>query len=111
MAVPRGYDPAGQREGARTPTLFLLPASAVTIEDNWFTMGLAGTGSRNSIAMDVFVPKHRAVRFIDLMAGTSSGGTVQQPALPSLNNVCASLRTGVTRARMAEAALQDFVTW
>ena len=43
------------------PALFLLPRGDVRIEDNWFTMGLAGTGSKNSVVADVFVPAHRAV--------------------------------------------------
>jgi alkylation response protein AidB-like acyl-CoA dehydrogenase len=34
----------------------LMPASAVDIEDTWHTTGLAGSGSHDYVATDVFVP-------------------------------------------------------
>src|SRR6185312_10960942 len=50
---------APQSEGQPPkPALFLLPRDDVRIDDNWFTMGLCGTGSKNSVAADAYVPAH-----------------------------------------------------
>jgi alkylation response protein AidB-like acyl-CoA dehydrogenase len=59
-------------EGAPpTPAFFLLPIADVRLDDNWFTMGLAGTGSKNAVTDNVFVPAHRVVAVADLCAGTT----------------------------------------
>src|SRR5215470_6606791 len=38
---------------------FLLPIGDCEIVDNWFVSGLAGTGSKDIVVSDVFVPAHR----------------------------------------------------
>jgi len=38
---------------------FLVPMAEVTIVDNWFVSGLRGTGSKDLVIDDVFVPTHR----------------------------------------------------
>jgi 3-hydroxy-9,10-secoandrosta-1,3,5(10)-triene-9,17-dione monooxygenase len=38
----------------------LVPASVWEIEDDWFTFGLAGTGSKSLVIKEAFVPYHRA---------------------------------------------------
>jgi alkylation response protein AidB-like acyl-CoA dehydrogenase len=53
---------------------FLLPVADCEIIDNWFVYGLAGTGSKDILARDVFVPAHRVLRFADTRAGTTPGG-------------------------------------
>jgi len=40
---------------------FLVPASDYEIVDDWFVMGLAGTGSKSVVIDDVFVPEHRTI--------------------------------------------------
>ncbi|MFZ3237119.1 MAG: acyl-CoA dehydrogenase family protein [Stellaceae bacterium] len=52
---------------------FLLPTSEVEIVDNWFVYGLCGTGSKNVIVQDAFVPEHRVLRFADTRAGRTAG--------------------------------------
>jgi len=52
----------------------LLPRSDVTIEDDWFTSGLCGTGSRDIILDNVFVPSHRVAAAADVQTGNSEGG-------------------------------------
>lgn len=52
----------------------LVPRSDVTIVDDWFVSGLSGTGSKDLILEDVFVPQHRRVSILDLVAGTTPGG-------------------------------------
>ena len=43
------------------------------IVDNWFVCGLAGTGSKDIVVEDLFVPAHRVLAFADTRAGTSPG--------------------------------------
>ena len=52
---------------------FLLPVGDVEIEDNWFVYGLSGTGSKNIIVRDAFVPAHRVLRFADTRSGHTPG--------------------------------------
>src|SRR5205085_4797227 len=40
---------------------FLLPIDDVEIVDNWFVCGLAGTGSKDIVVRDAFVPAHRVL--------------------------------------------------
>ncbi|MEU5695058.1 acyl-CoA dehydrogenase family protein [Actinosynnema sp. NPDC020468] len=49
------------------PTLFLLSARDVTIEDDWHVSGLEGTGSNTVSAREVFVPHRHAIRSADLL--------------------------------------------
>ena len=44
---------------------FALPRADYQIEDNWFVAGLAGTGSKNIVVQDAFVPEYRTHRMID----------------------------------------------
>ncbi|QLL05499.1 acyl-CoA dehydrogenase family protein [Mycobacterium vicinigordonae] len=49
-------------EGAPDEAYFcLVPASEVTLEDTWHTVGMRGTGSNTWVAQDVFVPAHRLI--------------------------------------------------
>jgi 3-hydroxy-9,10-secoandrosta-1,3,5(10)-triene-9,17-dione monooxygenase len=52
----------------------LVPRSDVTIMDDWFVSGLCGTGSKDLILDNVFVPDHRVLSIRDLVAGTTPGG-------------------------------------
>jgi 3-hydroxy-9,10-secoandrosta-1,3,5(10)-triene-9,17-dione monooxygenase len=60
-----------------SPTCFdwmLIPRSDVSIEDDWFVSGLCGTGSKDLILDNVFVPAHRRVPGMDIAMGTTAGG-------------------------------------
>lgn len=41
--------------------LFLFPKDDFTIKDDWYVMGMKGTGSKSVVIDDVFVPNHRIV--------------------------------------------------
>jgi len=61
--------------------LFLAPAASYRVEDDWHTVGMAGTGS-NSISLDgIFVPAHRAVSHRDIAAGCAPGMEVNTAPL------------------------------
>jgi len=55
------------------PGFFLLRTADIAIDDNWRTMGLAGTGSKTIVADNAFVPHHRVVPFAELAAATAPG--------------------------------------
>jgi alkylation response protein AidB-like acyl-CoA dehydrogenase len=72
-----GEGAAGPPKGA----FFLLPIGDVEIIDTWFVNGLAGTGSKDIAAQDVFVPAHRVLMFVDARAGTTPGGKYHKSPL------------------------------
>jgi resorcinol 4-hydroxylase (FADH2) len=59
----------GPPEGA----FFLLPAGDYRIIDTWFVCGLSGTGSKDIVVEDVFVPAYRVLKFADTQAGAAPG--------------------------------------
>ena len=66
-----------QAEGPPLPGFFVLRTSDITIDDNWHTMGLAGTGSKTIVADNAFVPARRAVTFAELLNVTAPGMRAQ----------------------------------
>lgn len=52
----------------------LVPRSDLDIVDDWFVSGLSGTGSKDLILDDVFVPEHRRLPIMDLATGNTPGG-------------------------------------
>ena len=64
--MPIGNGPEG-------PLLLLLPRDDYRIDDNWFTVGLRGSGSKDIVVDGAFVPQHRAVSMEDVREGTTPG--------------------------------------
>jgi resorcinol 4-hydroxylase (FADH2) len=52
---------------------FLLPVEDCEIIDNWFVCGLAGTGSKDIVVQDKFVPARRVLPFSETRGGNSPG--------------------------------------
>ena len=52
----------------------LVPRSDLDIVDDWFVSGLSGTGSKDLILDDVFVPEHRRLSITELATGNTPGG-------------------------------------
>jgi len=59
----------------------LVPKSDYEIVDDWFSPGLAGTGSRSIQLDNVFIPEHRTVPSTKLMGGPSPGSAINPGAL------------------------------
>jgi len=57
----------------RVPAFLLVKADLCSIEDNWYTMGLAGTGSKVVSVDRVEIPAHAVALIPDLVTGTSAG--------------------------------------
>jgi resorcinol 4-hydroxylase (FADH2) len=55
------------------PGFFLIPRSQFSVHDDWFTMGLAGTGSKTIVVEDQFVPAYRTVTFAEMLTGNGPG--------------------------------------
>lgn len=55
---------------------FLVPRRDYTILDDWFTMGLKGTGSKSLVVEEAFVPDHRIVTMRELQVGKGPGRAV-----------------------------------
>ncbi len=53
------------------PRLFLVPMKDLRIKDDWFTRGLAGTGSKSLVAESVLVPRYRTAPF-PMMVGSTA---------------------------------------
>jgi len=66
---PPDRGPGQAFEGA----FFLLPIGDCEIVDNWFVCGLAGTGSKDIVVREAFVPAHRVLLFADARSGTAPG--------------------------------------
>ena len=54
----------------------LVPFTDIEIIDDWYVLGLAGTGSRSLRLRDVFVPEHRCALLNEMLAGTPPGAAV-----------------------------------
>ena len=52
---------------------FIVPKSAVTVIDDWYVAGLAGTGSKSFVVEDVLIPPHRFQDHIHSDDGTGPG--------------------------------------
>ncbi len=55
--------------GGGVPTCVLVPSIELTILDDWYASGMAGTGSNTVVAEDVFVPAHRSLPLPDAIEG------------------------------------------
>ncbi len=91
------------------PGFFLIPRSQFTIHDDWFTMGLAGTGSKTIVVDNQFVPAYRTVAFNEMLTGngpgtqTNTNPLYRQPMLAVVPHCLVAPALG-----MARGALEAF---
>ncbi|MBL6750599.1 MAG: hypothetical protein ISP90_08755 [Nevskia sp.] len=101
----RGID---DQAGNKTPNLqVVVPKSDMLVDDTWFTLGMRGTGSKDIVAQDVFVPVHRALHLERTFLGTVEGGHGAVYRLP-VPAVLASMAAGAVLG-IAERGFQCFV--
>ena len=95
--------------GAEGPALKLcaVPMSDLTIEDDWHTYGLRGTGSCTTAASDIFVPQDRVIDLAQFMQGNWVEGrsnydspTHRIPTWPMFIILSASVPPGVARGAL-----------
>ncbi len=86
----------------------LVPNTDYMIEDTWYTMGLRGTGSKDVIMDDVFVPAYRTMPTGDLFNGISEAACAhhsfvyQFPVLSSLTYLLTAPVLSLARRIYAE---------
>lgn len=54
-------------DGSMEPVICVVPVADLTMVDDWYTSGLRGTGSRTTIAKDLFVPENRLAKTLPIM--------------------------------------------
>ena len=59
---------------------FMLPRRDYRIDDNWQVAGLSGTGSKDIVVQDAFVPEHRSQSHWDYAMGRELPGWEVNPA-------------------------------
>ncbi len=96
--------------GATAPGFVLVPAADYTLDDDWFTNGLAATGSKSIVCEDVFVPTHRRLMFADVMSGNSPGYQVSGKPLYSIP-MFAGIPTAITTPALGalQGAIDAFI--
>lgn len=66
------------------PLAFVMPISDVRVDDVWNYCGMAGTGSNDYLAEEVFVPEHRVISGIEMSMGPTAGSTLHDNPLYSI---------------------------
>lgn len=88
----------------------VVPVGDLEIDDTWHVMGLQGSGSKDVLAHDLFVPAHRAVDTRELFSGTSPKATMHHTNLYRLSAeamLCISVSTAVLGS--AQFAVDQFI--
>jgi alkylation response protein AidB-like acyl-CoA dehydrogenase len=60
-------DPATRGPGVHV----VIPRAEIEVDDTWHVMGLQGTGSKDLVAHNIFVPSHRAIDTRTMFRGAS----------------------------------------
>jgi len=110
-----GIDPVrwvmlgGRIAGAGEPHLFLVPREDYRVVDTWHVMGLIGTGSKDVVVDDAFVPAHRGVAMSVGAGGPHPGSEVNPGPLFRLAwySVFSFVNAG-TPLGIAQGAVRDF---
>lgn len=94
--------------GESCPSLIVvMPKADVVIDDTWFTLGMRGTGSKDVVLDDVFIPDHYAVPMAEAQLGTVPDVDIPLYRLP-IRPALATMLLG-TIVGMAERGLRTFI--
>ncbi|MBI4694435.1 MAG: hypothetical protein HY749_10480 [Gammaproteobacteria bacterium] len=85
----------------------VMPAGDLEIDDTWHVLGMRGTGSKDIVAKDVFIPGHRGVPVPEAFFGTVPGVDIPLYRLP-IAATLATMLTG-TILGIAERGLGHFI--
>jgi alkylation response protein AidB-like acyl-CoA dehydrogenase len=89
----------------------LIPREDFVIIDDWYTVGLKGTGSKTIEAKDIFIPERRTLSNKDIEEGTSPGSQLHAhpmySAMSSANFTAAMGMPALGAARGFLAAYED----
>jgi 3-hydroxy-9,10-secoandrosta-1,3,5(10)-triene-9,17-dione monooxygenase len=79
--VVAGVAPPARADDPPDVRTFLVPRHDYTIEDNWHVMGLCGSGSKDLVIADAFVPEHRTHSYLDAFHLRNPGAAVNDGPL------------------------------
>ena len=65
----------------REPRFFVIPKKDIEVVDDWFTVGMRGTGSRSIRVPKAFIPEHRSVGIDALSKGEAPGAEFHRAPL------------------------------
>lgn len=68
-------------DGSFEPRFFVIPRADIEVVDDWFTVGMRGTGSRTIRIDEAFIPRHRSVALSEMLTGTSPGAKLHDGAI------------------------------
>ena len=106
-AVVGGVVPPSDASDPPDVRTFLVPRRDYTIDDNWHVMGLCGTGSKDVVVADAFVPEYRTHSYRDAFHLTNPGTAINDGPLYRLPlgvvfpNALASPALGVALGALA----------
>jgi alkylation response protein AidB-like acyl-CoA dehydrogenase len=92
----------GDVGGRRDHLLYLVPRADFVVDDDWFAVGMTGTGSASIVLDDTFVPEHRVIQAADILAGTTPGVRVnnaplyRMPVMGFAQTALAAVPIGIT---------------
>jgi alkylation response protein AidB-like acyl-CoA dehydrogenase len=114
-----------KREGVEGPPerrWLLIPREDIEIVDDWYTVGLKGTGSKTILVNDAFIPERRTVSNVDIEEGLAPGSQLHSHpmykaisaanftaamAAPALGVARGFLRAYEERLRSKSSAIDD----
>jgi 3-hydroxy-9,10-secoandrosta-1,3,5(10)-triene-9,17-dione monooxygenase len=100
VPIKRSDTPDGAQPERRW---LLIPREEFEIVDDWYTVGLKGTGSKTITANDVFIPEYRTVSNKDIEDGAGPGRAINSHpmygAISSANFTAAMAAPAVGAAR------------
>lgn len=104
------FPPKGNDEQTQQGFL-LVKESEFSIQDDWFVVGLAGTGSKTVVCDDQFIPERRRVLLAELNTGLTPGAKALDsplyriPLLSALPSSIISPALGIL-----DGAIRDFIS-
>lgn len=87
--------------------IIVMPKKDALIDDTWYTLGMRGTGSKDIVLENAFVPEHYAVNMIEAQMGTVPGVDIPLYRLP-IRPALATMLLG-SIVGMAERGLELFI--
>lgn len=85
----------------------MVPRADVVLDDTWHTLGMRGTGSKDIVVTDVFIPEHRVMPTQPTFLGLSPHAKAPTYRLSVYSGLPAMLSGSVLG--MAEAGLKAFI--
>ena len=85
----------------------VLPRADIELDDTWHTLGMHGTGSKDLVVNDIFIPEHRAVPTYPTFMGLSTHAKSPLYRMPVYSGLPAMVAGSVLG--MAERGLRSFI--